>query len=185
MAGTENKNHAGPLHPLDVFYAAGKALPQYVLIDGPLVPEPYRSLLVHTGDMTPALEGFHKKTIHLQVLQSRQEDDDYVREVVLLLDVSNKPVEFGAIKINLALFNAGARADILTGRRPLGSIMRDQKVQHTSRPSAYICVQPDDIVISALQLSKADQSAKLYGRHNTLLTPSGEALADIVEILPP
>lgn len=182
MAEKANKRNAGALHPLDLFYAPSQPLPAYTLVEGADVPDPYRTLLVHAGDMTPALENFHKKTIHLQVLQSRQDKDDYVREVVLLLDGSNKPVEFGAIKINLALFDAGARSDILTGRRPLGSIMRDQQVKHSSRPSAYICVEPDDVVRSALQLTN---STKLYGRHNTLLTPSGEALADIVEILPP
>ena len=41
-------------HPLDEFYAnAGRALPKIEAVDGIAVPEPYRQLLVHDGDMTP------------------------------------------------------------------------------------------------------------------------------------
>src|SRR5204863_6074692 len=127
----------GILHPLDTFYA-GQKLPEVTVIEGSAVPEPYQTLLVHNGDMTPALESFHKGTIHLRLMQTRQEKDAYFREVLLLLDGSDKPVEFGAIKINLEHFDAASRADILQGRRPLGTIMRQQHVAHTSRPVAFL-----------------------------------------------
>jgi chorismate-pyruvate lyase len=170
-------------YPLDDFYAqAGRALPPIEAVAGDDVPEPYKSLLVHQDDMTPTLEKFHGERIHLAVLSRQQRDDFYFREVVLLLDKSDKPVEFGAIKINLALFPSAARKEILEERRPLGTLLGDYTIVHTSRPKAYLRIQSDDFINAAFRL---DKSQWLYGRRNTLWDPQQRPLAEIVEILPP
>src|SRR5580704_15841261 len=109
------------MHPLDDFYAAaGLPLPPLNEIDGQAMPEPYKSLLVHQRDMTPTLERFHEQSIHLQTISRRRDADSYSREVVLRLDETNLAVEFGAIKINLAMFPPDARDVILGERLPLG-----------------------------------------------------------------
>ena len=96
-------------HPLDEFYAnAGRALPKIEVLDGIAVPEPYRQLLVHEGDMTPMLEKFYGATIHLEVRRREKRGDFCFREVVLLTDDSEKRVEFGAIKISLDRFPASS-----------------------------------------------------------------------------
>ena len=48
---------------------AGMTLPRIERIDSESVPEPYKSLLVHSQDMTPTLEEFHGDTIHLDAPQ--------------------------------------------------------------------------------------------------------------------
>lgn len=170
-------------YPLDDFYAqAGRALPPIEAVAGENVPEPYKSLLVHQDDMTPTLEKFHGERIHLAVLSRQQRGDFYFREVVLLLDKSDKPVEFGAIKINLALFPPAARKEILEERRPLGTLLSFYALTHSSRPKAYLRVFSDDFINTALKLAK---SQWLYGRRNTLWDPQQRPLAEIVEILPP
>jgi hypothetical protein len=170
-------------YPLDDFYAqAGRALPPIEAVEGNAVPEPYKSLLVHQDDMTPTLEKFHGERIHLAVLSRQQRDDFYFREVVLRLDKSDKPVEFGAIKINLALFPPAARKEILEERRPLGTLLADYTITHTSRPKAFLRIQSDSFINSALQLGGTQW---LYGRRNTLWDPQLRSLAEIVEILPP
>ncbi|MEN9573880.1 MAG: hypothetical protein RL514_1735 [Verrucomicrobiota bacterium] len=170
-------------YPLDDFYAqAGRALPPIEAVAGDAVLDPYRTLLVHEHDMTPTLEKFHGERIHLAVLSRQQRDDFYFREVVLLLDKSDKPVEFGAIKINLALFPPAARKEILEERRPLGTLLADYAITHTSRPKAFLRVHSDDFINAALKLS---HSQWLYGRRNTLWDPQQRPLAEIVEILPP
>src|SRR5437764_421413 len=84
-------------YPLDDFYArAGLPLPAIERIAGEDVPQPYRSLLVHERDMTPTLEEFHGGNIHLKILGRVQRADFYFREVALLLNGSDRPVEFGA-----------------------------------------------------------------------------------------
>ena len=170
-------------YPLDDFYAqAGRALPPIEAVEGNAVPEPYKSLLVQQDDMTPTLEKFHGERIHLAVLSRQQRDDFYFREVVLRLDKSDKPVEFGAIKINLALFPPAARKEILEERRPLGTLLADYTITHTSRPKAFLRIQSDSFINSALQLGGTQW---LYGRRNTLWDPQLRSLAEIVEILPP
>jgi chorismate-pyruvate lyase len=170
-------------HPLDEFYAqAGQPLPPLQQIDGEGVPQPYKSLLVHQDDMTPTLEKFHRRDIHLRVLGRRRVGDAYYREVALLLDETNEPVEFGAIKINLDRFNPHSQEQILTEVRPLGHILNQDGIAHASRPKAFLRVASDKLINEALELHGAHI---LFGRRNTLFDTEGQPIAEIVEILPP
>jgi len=170
-------------HPLDDFYAKmSLTLPPLEQVDGEAVPQPYRQLLVHHNDMTPTLEKFHQRDIHLRLLGRRHRGDEYFREVVLLLDGTDQAVEFGAIKINLDLFTPEARRQILKEQRPLGHIMQECGIKHRSRPKAFLRLASDKFINQALQLSGAHV---LYGRRNTLFDPQERPLAEIVEILPP
>jgi hypothetical protein len=171
------------VHPLDEFYAhAGQTLPPLNQVDGAAVPEPCKSLLVHQNDMTPTLEKFYGRDLHLQVLGRRRKGDVYFREVVLRLDGSNRAVEFGAIKINLALFTPATREKILHEHLPLGHILAEDAVPHASRPRAYLRLASDKLINEVLGLTGAHV---LYGRRNTLFDPQQRPLAEIVEILPP
>lgn len=170
-------------YPLDEFYAlASRALPSIEQVRGDEVPEPQRTLLVHTNDMTPTLEEFYGEEIHLKVLSRNQRGNFYFREVVLITARTHRAIEFGAIKINLDLFPIPARPRILEEQQPLGGILRDHKISHVGRPKAYLRVRSDAFISDALHL-KGEQV--LYGRRNTLFDPQQRALAEIVEILPP
>lgn len=170
-------------YPLDEFYAlAGLPLPVIEQIRGEDMPEPLRSLLVHQNDMTPTLEKFHGGKIHVNVMRRDQRNGFYFREVVLISDAREAPIEFGAIKINLNLFQPKARQLILGEREPLGHILADCQVVHSSRPKAYLKIQADDFIGRALQVP---EQSVLYGRRNTLFDPNQQPLAEIVEILPP
>lgn len=170
-------------HPLDDFYArAGQSLPPLTEVHAETLPEPYKTLLAHQDDMTPTLEKFHRQTIHLRVLGRRREGSEYFREVVLLLNGGDQPVEFGAIKINLDLISPTVRDEILAEQRPFGHILAANHVPHSSRPSAFLRLASDPLVNDALKLSGAQV---LFGRHNTLFDQQKRPLAEIVEILPP
>jgi hypothetical protein len=169
-------------YPLDEFYAlARRELPPIESIPGHEVPQPYQTLLVHHNDMTPTLERFHKDNLTLQVLSRHHRGDFYFREVVLLTEKTSKPAEFGAIKINLGLFPCAARPRILEEHQPLGSVLRDYRILHSSRPKAFLRVEPDDFIREALKYSG---KKPLYGRRNTLFDDEQRPLAEIVEILP-
>jgi chorismate-pyruvate lyase len=170
-------------YPLDEFYAlASRDLPAIEQVTAEEVPEPYRGLLVHLHDMTPTLEAFHGDRIHLKVISRQDRGDFYFREVVLLTERTKRPVEFGAIKINLALFPASARRLILEEQEPLGTILQEARISHTSRPKAYLRLQADAFIKGALKL-RGEHA--LFGRRNTLFDTQQRALAEIVEILPP
>jgi chorismate-pyruvate lyase len=171
------------LYPLDEFYtAAGLALPPVQRVEGPDVPEPCRQLLVHDRDMTPTLEAFHEERIHLRVLARRLDGDACARQVVLMLNGSARPVEFGAIVIHLEHFPPAAREEVLEGRRPLGTILHDHRIAHQSRPLAFLRVTSDRVMNEALHLP---EPRSLYGRRNVIWDADENQLANIVEILPP
>ena len=170
------------LEPLDTFYReAGRVLPAARLLTPAGIREPFRRLLVHPTDMTSTLEAFHDDSIHLVVESRRTVGDELWREVVLTLDTSGMPVEFGAIRIWVDRFPAGSRELILGCHRPLGRILNESGIRYTSRPSAFFEFEPDAFLREILRLAS---EAPLYGRCNALRNEAGAVLAEIVEILP-
>src|SRR5262245_38177094 len=134
-------------HPLDEFYAKmGKPLPRIEQVTGDEVPEPYRTLLVHNDDMTPTLEKFFRESLHLRVFRREYRNDFYYREVTLVLDSNEQPVEFGAIKINLALFSPDARRQIREERLPLGHILEQCAIAQTSWLKALLVMVSVDFI---------------------------------------
>ena len=93
----------GLTYPLDEFCRIAKRpLPVIQFVDAQDVPEPYHSLLVHKKDMTSTLGQFHGDEIGLRVLSLEIQGNAYYREVVLLTKRSQRPVEYGAIKIDIS-----------------------------------------------------------------------------------
>jgi chorismate-pyruvate lyase len=129
--------------------------------------------------MTPTLAAFHGQEIGLRVVQQRLEGPVLFREVILLAGAA--PVEFGAIAIHLAPFPDAARDAVLEGRTPLGTVLAEHRVSHLSCPQAFVRVIPNPFLCEIFGLEFG--AAPLYGRRNILATPSGEVLADILEIL--
>ena len=169
--------------PLLEFYQRGGVEPPELLpIDGADMPEPYRSLLVHDGDMTPTLEKHHGDRIHLRPLTRETNGSVYSREVILEAGEVNKPVEFGAISIFLQHYPEAVHELILGDSVPLGTILEDHSILHQSCPQAYFQVNSDPLITEALGLS---ESTGLYGRCNIHRDPEGNHIAEIVEILPP
>lgn len=168
--------------PFTGFYADAKlTAPATTPVDGAQMPEPYRRLLVNDGDMTPTLEKFHGCKLHLKVLGRVHAGEEYRRQV-LLLDPQNRPVEFGAIRIHLDVLLPTVQKLVLAGQRPLGGVLIENSVPHSSRPSAYFSVIGDDLINRALGVAKP---CMLYGRCNTLTADDGRVIAEVVEILPP
>ena len=64
-------------------------------IEPPLIPEPYRSLLVHDSDMTPTLSDYWELPIALRPLIVFRDGDLMHRQVVLTAGPGRIPVEAG------------------------------------------------------------------------------------------
>jgi chorismate-pyruvate lyase len=171
------------IYPLSEFYEqAGLSLPSVARVEGRDMPVPYRSLLVHDRDMTPTLEDAYGSGIRLRVLEYQLRDNVVSRQVALIAEGREKPVAFGAIKIDLENFPARARRLILKLKQPLGAILRTQGVAHVSRPDVFVQVESDALINDALQLEGVHQ---LFGRRNVILDAEARILAQVVEILPP
>ncbi len=171
------------LYPLSHFFqGAGKILPPYEIIDDIAMPEPYRTLLVHEGDMTSRLEKHHRSPMKLRVLHREHGGDAYRREVLLCAQDSGLPVEYGAIEIDLAQFAESLRSLILEGRHPLGGLLNRHAVRYRSEPRAFLKLAPDAAMAAHFELEGA---RTLYGRCNVLLGERDQVLARIVEVLRP
>lgn len=182
-SSTESLSAADVAFPLGEFYTRnGHTLPPLQQIDGGDVPEPYRTQLVHESDMTSTLEDYYGGAVHIEVLGKNLQNDEYSREVILWAENTEKPVEFGAIKIFLRHFPKEARQQILNEHWPLGRILKECGMEFTSRPKAYLRIASDPLINKVLGLTGAQV---LFGRRNTLTDANGNSLAEIVEILPP
>lgn len=171
------------LHPLTHFRRnGGHALPTYQIIDGSAVPEPYRTLLVHDGDMTSRLESFHGGPIALEVLHREEMGDAYRREVLLRVAPTDVAVEYGAIEIQLGAFDREMRERILEAHVPLGGLLNRFDVNYRSQPRGFIKFLPDRKMDALFGISGAHA---LYGRANVLLGENDLELARIVEVLRP
>jgi len=174
--------HLDYFMPLEFFYAhAGQRTPAAAFLDGADMPEPYRYLLVHESDMTPRLAEFHRAEIGLEVIDAQRSEHFVMRLVILNRMDTGKPVEFGAIGIQLDGFNPETREEIRSGAAPLGGILARREITHQSRPKAYFSIKVDDFMARLLH---EEPGTKLYGRCNALSHPDGIVFADIVEILP-
>jgi chorismate-pyruvate lyase len=179
IAATENEL----LHPLTLFWQGrGHPLPVFEVLDGPAVPEPYRRLLVHHGDMTSRLEKFWGGQIVLEVLHREHTPDAYRREVVLHIEATDLPVEYGAIEIDLSAFDGELRRLILEQHLPLGGLLNRFGIQYRSEPRGFLKLGADAVMQSVFRLPEA---AEFYGRSNVLLGGNDRILARIVEVVRP
>ena len=160
----------GAMFPLDVTFIPGEEM-----------PDPERHLLVHASDMTPRLQDYHGTQLDLTVHTKKQSTDYLMRAVVLVRRDNGKPVEFGAIGIRLGAFSPEAREEVIEGKVPLGAILQNHGIPHSSNPRAYFRIQIDDRLTDVLH---AESGGEHYGRCNELRDPDGLVFADIVEILP-
>jgi chorismate-pyruvate lyase len=146
------------------------------------MPEPFRSLLVHHGDMTSRLEDFYGGPVVIEVLHHERALEAYRREVVLRMDATGLPVEYGAIEIDLAAFDGELRRLILEEHLPLGGLLNRFCVSYRSEPRAFIRLGPDKVMQRVFGMPAADE---FFGRCNQLFAVDGRLLARIVEVLRP
>lgn len=171
------------LYPLSLFWRGeGRPMPAVEVITAAELPEPYRRLLAHNGDMTSRLEEFHGSVMTLRVLHREVTAEVCRREVLLCARQSGLPVEYGAIEICLPAFSPALRELILAGRQPLGGLLNEHRVDYRSEPRAFLRLAPDEALSG---LFGAGAGGPLYGRSNRLLGGAGECLARIVEVLRP
>ena len=172
-------------HPKDLLREAfsrhGLGAPELTLVSASEIPEPCRSLLVHEADMTSTLKRFHGDSLVLKRLHVEEIEGCLDREVVLCTKKEGRPVEYGVIRIMLTSFEAPARESILAGIIPLGQILDDFEVRYVSRPREYFRI----LNLPYLEKELDDPGvSERYGRINTLTKPTGELLAEVIEILP-
>ena len=145
------------------------------------VPQPYRDLLWHDGDMTSSLERFHKDELTLQILRVEQAEGNYLREVVLRRQRDGRAVEYGVIEVVLPAFSPSMRLAIVAGGQPLGGLLNSTGLAYGSEPIGFFGIRGAEM---GEIYPETPGGELLYGRYNRLIDDNGTCLARIVEILP-
>jgi len=167
---------------LEIAYAqAGIAPPAAMPVAAEKIPHPYRSLLVHEGEMTRTLEAHVGGHVGLRVLSTRARARAYFRRVLLVEEASGHPVLMGAVRLTLEALPRSVRADVARGHVPLGRVLRAAGIDFLSRPTGYFAVTPNSELMGLFWMKAPDT---LYGRETDVLL-SGRKIGEIVEILPP
>jgi len=181
MPDVNSLDLAGPL--ADLHRDALLLMPDAMAVSGDDVPMPFHALLVHRSDMTSTLSRFHGSEIQLQVLQQSIDETSILRAVILRRCRDNQPVEYGAIRIFLKHFPEAAATTLRAGTTPLGTVLSEFNIPYVSNPLGFIRLRTSDVIANSLELDATGDV--VYGRRNRHLTPAGDVLADILEILPP
>jgi hypothetical protein len=171
----------GILYPLDFIYGlAGLAKPIAKKIAPGSIPLPYRPLLVHERGMTRTLEEHCGESLTLRTLHTVSNDRWYSRRI-LLVTAEGRPMQMGAVRVNMRAFGRRVRAQILRNETPLGRVLDQGSVAYRSKPTAYLAITPNSEMMGVFWMSGPQA---LYGR-KTDLTLDGKKVGDLVEILAP
>lgn len=155
--------------------------PQSATLAGDAVPEPYRSLLVHTHHMTVAVEKFYGAPVDVRVLESIRTGDEYARKILLALRGTGQVVQFGLVHVSLDLLAPAVRDEILGGKTPLGRVLIEHDVLRTVRPSEFFEATLSPTMREWFGLREAAVS---YGRIG-VITADDRPAVRVVEVLAP
>lgn len=160
--GTEDRPEFEPIHPAKI-------------------PDPYRHLLVHTHHMTVTVEAFYGQAVDVRVLDARLVGGTYCRKIVLVLRDSGEVVQFGAVRVHLAVLPPRVGHEIIEGETPLGRVLIQNDVLRHIEPGAYFRVTPCRQLCNWFELPAP---VACYGRTGTIFAGSQPAV-EVLEILAP
>lgn len=150
-------------------------------IRGDQMPEPYRSLLVHTHHMTVTVERHYGGPVDVDVLETARDGDEYARKILLKLRDGGRVVQSGIVQIDLSLLSPVVRDRIVEGKTPLGRVLIEHDVLRHIRPAGYLRVEPCDEMCRWFGLKTPITT---YGRLGIIYT-DGRPAIEVLEILAP
>lgn len=150
------------------------------------LPEAARPLLDHAQSMTQTLADHHGEAMGIRVSANQRSGEVYWRKIVMETATTQAPVETALIRIDLAPFAPAVRTALLEEDLPFGRVLDLHGVPYSGQVMCFLEIDatPD----LRRSLSTADRPAPgpvLFGRQNRIVAPSGQGLADVIEILAP
>ena len=143
-----------------------------------VVPQPYRSLLVHNHHMTVAMESFHQCRVDVDVLDRRTDGLIYCREIRLRKAGTPIPVQFGLVRFDLNYVVPAVREKILDEKTPLGRVLIEHNVLRHIDLGAMLRVRAGEGLAKVLAMPVGGVT---YGRLATIFCDQLPAV-DLLEI---
>ncbi|MFN8708605.1 MAG: hypothetical protein ACK526_08200 [Planctomyces sp.] len=144
-------------------------------------PEPYHRLLVHEHHMTVTMEAYHDCSVDVEVVESRFENDLYLRKILLRNHATNDVVQFGLVRFNFDYVTAAVKAEILAEKTPLGRVLIQHNVFRHIDLGAIVRFTAAEGLCRYLPMTVGQQT---YGRLATIFC-NGNPAVDLLEISSP
>jgi chorismate-pyruvate lyase len=150
----------------DGFIDSSSWLDRCEVVSPDALPGNIRRLLAHEQHMTPTLRDHFGGELRLEVLDHRQNSDEYARKILLWNNGAgtgrDRLVEFGIVRMDLSSVSREAAEDIVSRRTPLGDILRTHGVLTRVRPHWYLRIPAD------CEISRYFDSQAVFGRLATI-----------------
>ncbi len=129
---------------IGLFYPSVAALGVFAAAASSVVPDEYRRLLDHNNHMTVTVEAFHRCPVDVRVIDRRVTPTHYARKILLSRQSDGAIVQFGIMRVNLALLKDAVRERILAEDTPLGRILIENDVLRSVRLRSLWQVVPGE-----------------------------------------
>lgn len=137
---------------IDLFYDDPAAVGEFEEVTAERIPPATGSLLNHHQHMTVTVEHFHGCPVAVRVLQARQLEHWYAREILLERTSSGARgragavVQYGIVRLNVDLLSEPVRAEILAGQKPLGRVLIEHEVLRAVRLLTLLRILPGPVL---------------------------------------
>lgn len=111
-----------------VYYSDPSELGVFQNVSASATPAAYNHLLNHSHHMTVTVEAYYRDSVNVQVLRSSKNATHYCREILLTLQKTNRVVQYGIVRLNLATISEAPRNEILEEKKPLGRVLIEHQV---------------------------------------------------------
>jgi len=145
------------------------------------LPETYHKLLAHTEHMTITVEQFYRSSVDVRVLCSRKSGNEYARKILLSTHDTKQVVQFGLVRINLAICPEPVRNEILEGKIPLGRVLIKHNMLRRIEPVAFLRVSLSPTMAEWFDV---EPGTTTFGRLGVIYTGERPAV-EVLEILAP
>ena len=166
---------------LGLFYDDPGLCGELLSVESDLVPSEYRRLLAHNEHMTVAMEAHHESLVDVEILESLQDKHTYARKILLRRQKDAAVVQFGILRLDLALLEDAVRDEILSGKRPLGRILVRHNVMRSVRLETLWHVHLGSELAA---LFEATKGISTFGRSATIEL-NGKKAVEVLEIVLP
>ena len=144
-------------------------------------PAPYHGMLVHEHHMTVTMERYHNCSVDVEVVDSRSQDDIYLRKILLKKHGSETVVQFGIVRFNFAYVTPSVRHEIESESTPLGRVLIQHNVLRHIDLGAIVKFRAGPGLCKYLKMQVNQET---FGRMATIFC-NGAPAVDLLEISAP
>jgi chorismate-pyruvate lyase len=164
---------------IKLFFDDSGQLGEFTEVIAEEVSEPSRSLLAHDHHMTVTVEKHHQSPVDVVVLETRTDDDHYSRKILLTRQSDDRVVQYGIVRLNMAVLSPEVRAEIEAKEIPLGRILINHDVLRVVKLLSLFEIKCGPDLAKAIGL---DEGQICYGR-TALIYCDGSPAIELLEIV--